>query len=122
MRLRENYRALVPAAVAFAKAQLGTPYDAVYRAGNGRYYCSELLADAFRAANGGEWFFALTPMTFRPPGSADFDPAWVAYYAALGESIPQGEPGCNPGSIAVDARLEVVAVLGGGAAATPGRD
>lgn len=122
LRLRENHRALIPAAVAFAKAQYGTPYDAAYLPDNGRYYCSELLADAFRAANGGEEFFAQTPMTFRPPGSPDFDPAWVAYYEALGAPIPQGEPGCNPGSIAVDARLEVVEVLGGGAATTPGRD
>ncbi len=108
MRLRESYRHLVPEAIAFAKTQFGTPYDPVYLEGNGLYYCSELLYDAFRAANGGKPFFAQLPMTFKDPGTDAFNVAWVGYYKELGEPIPEGEPGCNPGTIAVDERLEVV--------------
>ena len=100
-RLSPKYATLLPAALRFCGSATGTPYDDVYAMDNGRYYCSELLYDAFAAANEGEPVFALTPMTFKPPGSEDFDPAWVAYYEKLGVEIPEGEPGCNPGSLAV---------------------
>ena len=105
-RLSPKHATLLPAALAFCESAMGTPYDDVYAMDNGRYYCSELLYDAFAHANDGEPFFALTPMTFKPPGSQDFDPAWVAYYERLGEDIPEGEPGCNPGSLAVSAVWE----------------
>lgn len=100
-RLSPKHAALLPAALGFCESALGTPYDDVYLMDNGAYYCSELLYDAFKAANGGEPLFALTPMTFKAPGREDFDPAWVAYYEGLGAPIPEGEPGCNPGSLAV---------------------
>lgn len=100
-RLAPKHAALLPAALGFCESAMGMPYDDVYLMDNGAYYCSELLYDAFAHANGGEPVFSLTPMTFKPPGSEDFDPAWVAYYEALGEEIPEGELGCNPGSLAV---------------------
>lgn len=105
MRLTPKLAPLLPAALAFCDSVMGAPYDAAYRLDNGRYYCSELLYEAFRHANGGREVFALHPMTFRPPGGADFDPAWVAYYAELGAEIPEGEPGCNPGGLATGGRL-----------------
>lgn len=105
MRLTPKLAPLLPAALAFCDSVMGTPYDAVYLLDNGAYYCSELLYDAFRHANGGREVFALHPMTFRRPGSEAFDPAWVEYYAALGVDIPEGLPGCNPGGLATGGRL-----------------
>ena len=105
MRLSPKHLALLPAALAFCDSQLGIPYDEVYLLGNGRYYCSELLYDAFAFANDGEPVFALTPMTFKPPGEAHFDPAWVDYYNRLELAIPDGKLGCNPGGLATDGVL-----------------
>lgn len=105
MRLRPELAPLLPGALAFCDRAMGTGYDDAYRLDNGRYYCSELLYEAFRHANGGQAVFALHPMTFRRPGSRAFDPAWVAYYRELGLGIPEGEPGCNPGGLATGGRL-----------------
>ena len=105
MRLAPQHADLLGRALAFCDSAMGTPYDEVYLLDNGAYYCSELLYEAFRAANDGEAFFALHPMTFRRPGGRAFDPAWVAYYEALGTSIPEGQPGSNPGGLAVGGRL-----------------
>ena len=100
-RLSPKHETLLPAAREFCESAMGMPYDDAYVMDNNKYYCSELLYDAFAHANGGRPVFELTPMTFKSPGSEDFDPAWVAYYERLGVEIPEGEPGCNPGSLAV---------------------
>ena len=50
-RLKRKYRALIPEAIAFALQQIGVPYDEEYVYNNGKYYCSELLYDAFLHAN-----------------------------------------------------------------------
>lgn len=95
-RLKEEYRALIPEAVAFAVRQAGTPYDSEYLYGNGKYYCSELVYDAFLFANHGAPFFELEPMTFKTPATGEFSEGWVAHYQKLNMPIPEGEPGCNP--------------------------
>ncbi len=100
MRLSPKHASLVPAALRFCGSVMNTSYDAVYLPNNGAYYCSELLYDAFKDANGGEPVFELQPMTFKDPETGDFDPAWVAYYEKLGVGIPEGELGCNPGGLA----------------------
>lgn len=117
MRLAPEHAALLAPALSFCDSAMGTPYDEVYLLDNGAYYCSELLFEAFRAANGGVDFFSLHPMTFRRPGSEAFDPAWVEYYETSGVPIPEGEPGCNPGGLATGGRLVRAgtgAALGGG--------
>jgi hypothetical protein len=98
-RVKDAYRTLIPDAVAFAVRQAGTPYDSEYLYGNGKYYCSELVYDAFLFANGGAPFFALTPMTFKIPSTGEFSEGWVAHYKKLNMPVPEGEPGCNPGGL-----------------------
>lgn len=98
-RLKPAFRKLIPEAMAFGLEQIGKPYDDAFLPDNEKYYCSELVYDAFRKANAGQDFFALEPMTFRQPGSKDFFPVWVEYYRKLGVSIPETVPGCNPGGI-----------------------
>lgn len=95
-------------AVEFAVAQLGTAYDDAFLYDNGSYYCSELVYDAFKAANDNRPFFELTPMTFKDPATGEMFPVWVEYYENLKMPIPEGELGCNPGGISRSEKLEIV--------------
>ena len=49
-------------------------------------------------------------MTFKDPETKEFFPAWVAYYAELGEAIPEGESGLNPGSISRSQKIDILSV------------
>lgn len=108
MRLKKQFISLIPAALDFSLKQLGVPYDDEYVYDNGKYYCSELIYDAFLFANGNKPFFTLYPMTYKEPGTNTFFPAWVKYYKAIGKPIPEGLPGCNPGGVSKSDKLTVV--------------
>jgi hypothetical protein len=109
-RLRSSFRELVPAAISFSISKLGVPYDDAFLYANGKYYCSELIYDAFLSANGNSPFFSLFPMTYKMPGTNSFDPAWVAYFKKLDQEIPEGKPGCNPGGISLSDKLEILGI------------
>jgi len=111
-RLDANYRHLIPAAVKFGLSRRDVPYDELYLTDQTALYCSELVVDMFRAANGGSEFFAERPMSFRDVATGEIHPAWVEYYAKFGMDVPDGQPGSNPGDISVDNRLVVTAVQG----------
>ena len=106
-RLKKPYRNLIEPAMQFAEARLGVPYDDAFLYNNGKYYCAELIYDAFKAANKEEPFFHLQPMTFKSPSSDDFFPGWVRYYENLNLPIPEGEPGCSPGSIGQSKKIKI---------------
>lgn len=108
-RLNSDYQTLIPKAVDFAVRQKGIPYDDQFLYNNGKYYCSELIYDAFKHANGGKPFFKLEPMTYKMPGSTDFFPAWKEYFSRLQMEIPEGKPGCNPGGLS---RSEKITIIG----------
>jgi hypothetical protein len=109
-RLKRKYRALIPEAIAFALQQIGVPYDEEYVYNNGKYYCSELLYDAFLHANK-KPFFELSPMTFKSPKSNEFFEVWVDYYKKLHLEIPEGKPGCNPGGISTSDKLKIIGTI-----------
>lgn len=106
-RLRQQYRKLIPEAIAFCESQLGVPYDNDFIYNNGKYYCSELLYDAFLQANGNTPFFQLFPMTYKEPGSAHFFPVWVNHFEQQGIPVPEGQLGCNPGGMSLDKKIKV---------------
>ncbi|HTN16228.1 MAG TPA: YiiX/YebB-like N1pC/P60 family cysteine hydrolase [Chitinophagaceae bacterium] len=106
-RVKKQYRKLLPYALRFATNQLDVPYDKAFLYNNGSYYCSELIYDAFKTANGGRDFFELQPMTFKPLGSDAYFPVWETYYKDLGMDIPQGAPGINPGGISTSPKIDV---------------
>lgn len=108
-RLAQPNEQLIQKALDFAVSQLGVPYDDAFLYDNGSYYCSELIYDAFRIANGNKAFFKLFPMTFKDPETGKMFPVWVEYYNELGIPIPEGEPGCNPGGISRSDKLKLVA-------------
>lgn len=109
-RLKHEYANLIDGAVDYALHQLGVPYDSLFLMNNGSLYCSELIHEAFREANGGADFFTLKPMTFKMPSSTEFFPAWVDYYRAMGADIPEGEPGTNPGLISTSDKIQIIAI------------
>lgn len=107
-RLLAQYRSLIPKAIQFSMQQLGTPYDDQYLYDNGKYYCSELIYDAFKAANAGQPFFRLYPMTYKAPGATGYFPVWKAYFDRLQMDVPEGLPGCNPGGISLSEKIEIL--------------
>lgn len=110
-RLKEAYKHLNAKAVGFALKQIGKPYDEDFIYDNGKYYCSELVYDAFKEANGGNPFFHLYPMTFKQPGTNKTFPAWKTYFKARSTKIPEGKPGCNPASILLNNNVKVIAAF-----------
>jgi hypothetical protein len=109
-RVKSKYKKLIPQVIWFSNQQIGIPYDDDYLYDNGKYYCSELIYDAFLGAYG-KPFFELKPMTFKKPNSNDFFPAWVEYYKNIGIQIPEGKPGCNPGGISTSDKIKIIGKL-----------
>ncbi|MBB6501800.1 YiiX/YebB-like N1pC/P60 family cysteine hydrolase [Pedobacter cryoconitis] len=107
-RLKPAYQKLIPSALSFAMQQMGVPYDDEYLYNNGKYYCSELIYDAFKAANHDQPFFQLFPMTYKEPGSGAFFPVWKAYFDNLKMDVPEGKPGCNPGGISLSDKIDIL--------------
>ncbi|MEM9052950.1 MAG: YiiX/YebB-like N1pC/P60 family cysteine hydrolase [Bacteroidota bacterium] len=107
-RVKNAYRELIDEASEFAIARLEEGYDEPFHLDNGKWYCSELLYESFKSANGGSDFFELAPMTFKDPETKEFFPAWVEYYDELGEEIPEGELGLNPGSISRSKKIDII--------------
>ncbi len=107
-RLKKPYRRLIPAAIKEAVALRGKPYDKSFAIDNDSYYCSELIYEIFRRANGGKPVFALEPMTFKDPKTGETLPVWREYFSKLGVDIPEGRPGINPGGISRSPTLTIV--------------
>ena len=105
--IKAPFQHLIPLAAAFCEENLGVQYDADFLYDNGKYYCSELLYDAFLNANNNQPFFQLFPMTYKEPGSDDFFPVWVEHFQEQGIEIPEGLPGCNPGGMSLDEKVEM---------------
>lgn len=107
-RLKDAYQNLNARAVGFALKQLGTPYDELFLYGNGKYYCSELIYDAYMQANDGRPFFTLYPMTYKDPATGKTFPAWRKYFKSLHHKIPEGREGCNPASVALSSNVRII--------------
>lgn len=106
-RIKKRYNDIIPKAITFVIQKLNVPYDDVFLYDNNKYYCSELLYDAFKAANSDDDFFSLQPMTFKQPGSETYFPVWVDYYKKRNMDIPEGAPGINPGGISLSRKIDV---------------
>ena len=107
-RLNKTYRPLIAQAKIYAESLLGSDYDYIYDITDDTYYCSELIYESFKSANGGDPIFELYPMTFVDPSTAELFPIWVEYFESLGYPIPQGELGLNPGGMSESSKLKIV--------------
>lgn len=92
-----------------AKAFLGEPYDSVFLADNGAHYCSELVRDSYRSADGG-YLFEQQPMNWKND-QGEIPAYWERLFAGMGMAVPQGEPGTNPQEMARSALLRDVDVV-----------
>lgn len=110
-RVRPEYKKLIDKAEAFAEKQIGVPYDNAFLYDNGKYYCSELVYDAFKFANHNKPFFILYPMTYKQPGSDDYFPVWVDYFNKIKMDIPEGKPGCNPGGLSRSDKINIIGII-----------
>lgn len=109
--LKPAYKKLNKQALKYALQQQGVPYDDVFLYNNGKYYCSELIYDAYKNANGNKPFFRLEPMTFKQPGTTQYFDAWVKYYEELKTAIPEGKKGINPGGISRSDKILIKGTL-----------
>jgi len=107
-RVKKKYVPLIEVAKTIAIQKIGQPYDHEFILDNGSWYCSELLYDAFKSANGQEDFFELAPMTYKDPKNQNYFPAWEDYYKQLNKQIPEGELGLNPGSISRSDKIRII--------------
>lgn len=107
-RLKKEHRKLNDSAISFAIRQLGTGYDKEFIYDNGKYYCSELIYDAYKYANNNQPFFQLEPMMFKDTITHQTLPVWDTYYKKMGIDIPEGQPGCNPAGLSRSDKVEIV--------------
>lgn len=106
-RILPQYRERIPQAIAQAEARLGKPYDETFDILNDKYYCSELVYEAYKPT-GDTSLFRLYPMTFIDPDTDSTFGIWIDYYRDLGVAIPEGEPGLNPGGISRSPNITIV--------------
>ena len=111
-RINDKMDTLIPDAVRFAVNAEGKAYDEVFDMTNDKYYCSELIYDAFRHANNGAPIFRLFPMTYKDPETKTTFPIWADYFNDLNIPIPEGQPGLNPGGLSKSRYIDIVHVYG----------
>jgi len=107
-RLKNQYKSSVSSAINLAKEKLGVKYDKVFLLNNERYYCSELIYEAFEKDS----IFQLQPMTFLHPETKDTLQIWKDYYSDLEIKIPENELGINPGIMSLSDKIEMVYFYG----------
>lgn len=110
--VKPEYTDVVKEVSRSVKNYIGKPYDDAFLMDNDKYYCSELIYEIFKKANGGEDFFELEPMTFKDPVSKEFLDTWKEYYQNLGMDIPEGHLGINPAGISRSSKIQIVKKLG----------
>lgn len=103
-RLNDEYKHTIPTAVQFVKKKIGVDYDEFFILNNDKYYCSELIYEAFAKDS----IFQLKPMTFLHPESHDTLQTWIDYYSNLDKEIPQNKLGINPGEMSLSDKIDIV--------------
>ena len=107
-RLKDQYKNTIPKAIEFVNKQIGVDYDEVFLLNNEKYYCSELIYEAFEKDS----IFSLQPMTFLHPETKDTLSIWKEYYSDLKVEMPQNKLGINPGIMSLSDKIEIVHIYG----------
>ena len=92
MRLRDDRDA--DSYVANARGFVGLSYNCSFVPCDTARYCTELVRDSYRRADG-SYVFSEAPMNFLA-ADGTMPPYWEQLFALLGQDVPQGVPGTNP--------------------------
>ena len=96
----------VAASVEKAKTYLGRPYDFLYEPSDSAIYCSELVHYSYFGSTGEE-LFPQQPMSFHDE-SGQITQFWIDHYRKWNRTVPEGEPGTNPGGISRSDNIVIV--------------
>ena len=107
-RLQPAHRHLITEAVSFALLQQGLPYNNDFSSGGKSWYCSELVLEAYRAANNREYLFKPTPMSFHDAQTGRIIRWWQQYFEDLGKPVPEGAPGSHPALVSRSEWLDII--------------
>ena len=102
-RLKVEYRYLIKDAIRFLNGKIGVKYDDEFLLNNEKYYCSELIYEAFKK----EDIFELASMNFMNKEN-NIMPIWQNYYDKLNMKVPQGELGINPGLMSISNKIDII--------------
>ena len=130
----------VEESVANARKFLGRPYDDIFMPSDSAIYCSELVQKSFVfkdrlkerdhnvkgmavvrddvkdmnpkvTGSGGKHFvFGTSPMSFHDSAGRVTE-FWTKFYEARGLTVPEGEPGTNPGQLSRDPNVRILGYL-----------
>lgn len=106
-RMNNEYLEYIPEAINFINSKMESEYDDVFDLSNDKYYCSELIHLAFKDSAGRE-LFETPPMTFKEPDTDNTYSIWIDYFVDLKTTIPEGQPGLNPGSMSRSSSIDIV--------------
>ncbi|WP_461537360.1 YiiX/YebB-like N1pC/P60 family cysteine hydrolase [Spongorhabdus nitratireducens] len=107
-RLKPSLHHLIPKALVFAEEQSGLPYNISFSQEHDSWYCSELILEAFRFANDGEYVFQPSPMSFHDAETGRMLKWWQDYFDELGKPVPEGAPGSHPALLSRSEFLDIV--------------
>lgn len=120
----------VEESVANARKFLGRPYDDIFMPSDSAIYCSELVQKSFvfkdglkerdqnvkevdsKATGSGtkHFVFGTIPMSFHDSAGRVTE-FWTKFYEARGLTVPEGEPGTNPGQLSRDPNVRILGYL-----------
>ena len=86
-----------------AERYLGCEYNHSFYPDNGKFYCSQYIAEILP-------IFDIIPMKFGD-GEKEVSDYWKKYYEELGVPVPVGKPGTNPGQLAKSEKLHYIGKL-----------
>ena len=88
-----------------AERYLGCEYNHSFYPDNGKFYCSQYIAEILP-------IFDIVPMKFGD-GEKEVSDYWKKYYEDLGLPVPLDKPGTNPSQIAKSKKLRYIGKLEG---------
>lgn len=102
---------LADASVSNALRYRGLPYDSLFEADDSAMYCSELVQKSF-VDSLGHHVFTTIPMSFHD-STGTVLPFWTDFYRRHGRTVPEGEPGTNPGQLARSPKTKIIGWMKG---------
>ncbi|MCX6111882.1 MAG: YiiX/YebB-like N1pC/P60 family cysteine hydrolase [Proteobacteria bacterium] len=104
---------LLDKAIEKARSVIGAKYDTGFNfdISDNKYFCSELVYDAFRDENN-KPIFELKPMTFKEPGTNKTKEVWLQYFRDIKIKAPEGGMGISPGEISRSKYVNIVHAYG----------